>query len=98
AEMIGVLAPECEYHEEVAKPEYAIAGIRVRIGVRVHGIQIVYQRMIDNQLDPNDQYTSPWYGGRDGEPGQLVGCRGYLVRGLRCSSYVDVNRIALLTD
>lgn len=77
----------------VAKPGYAVGGMRANVGVVIHGVQLVYMRIKGKRLDPKDSYDSEWLGSnqRGGErtvigKGQPVvgifGSHGTLLNGL----------------
>jgi predicted Zn finger-like uncharacterized protein len=50
----------------VAKPGYAVGGMRARVGLAVNGVQFVYMRIKNKQLDPKDAYDSEWLGSNQG--------------------------------
>ncbi|MEM9646742.1 MAG: hypothetical protein AAF989_17250, partial [Planctomycetota bacterium] len=96
--MLGHLNPNAEYEEVVAPPGFVVGGIRVRPGIRVHAIQLLFRRW------PNDSanvgHESSWYGGKGSGPlaGELLGNDGRVVRGIKCSHNLDINQISLVMD
>lgn len=52
--------------EALARPGYAVGGVRTRTGLLVDGFCIVYMKVRDGSLDPADTYLSPWYGSATG--------------------------------
>jgi hypothetical protein len=52
----------------LAKPGYAVAGLRVRSGLVLNALQLVFMRLEGKQLNPRDAYESSWVGADGGRP------------------------------
>jgi hypothetical protein len=68
----------------MARPGYAVGGVRVRSELIVDAIQVVFMKYKDGRLLPSDSYASDWLGDRrvgnlkyvTGEGKAVVGIRG----------------------
>lgn len=68
---------------EVAKPGYAVGAISAKAALSLDGFYLTYMKIVNNQLDPNDSYNSPWLGGPGGNgPTTIGGNDGRLVVGI----------------
>jgi len=57
--------------EALAKPGYAVGGLRIKHGSLIHQVQPIFHRVSGNQLDPNDSYEGPPLGGDAGKPVEI---------------------------
>ncbi len=80
----------------VAKPGYAVGGMNVNAGKFVFGVQLVFMRLADGRLLPDDQYTSGWIGRQPSGPGQRLGGTGALVLGIYGRRGLAVDAIGLI--
>jgi hypothetical protein len=65
-----------------ARPGYAVAGITVRSGVCIYGLQVRFQRLNGRTLDARNEYRSEWVGDRQGGREESVGGGGAPVVGV----------------
>jgi S1-C subfamily serine protease len=80
----------------VAKPGYAIGGIKVDSGQVFHAMQVVFMRIRpDGRLDPQDTYTSDWIGEPKGGV-QTVVSEGTPVVGVHGRRMLLVHAIGLI--
>ncbi|MEN6496828.1 MAG: hypothetical protein ABFD16_21265, partial [Thermoguttaceae bacterium] len=80
----------------VAKPGYAIGGIKVDSGQVFHAMQVVFMRLRpDGRLDPQDTYTSDWIGEPKGDV-QTVVSEGTPVVGVHGRRMLLVHAIGLI--
>lgn len=57
--------------EAIARPGYAVSGIKIRRGLAINSMQIEFKKVTEEgRLDPRDKYVSEWIGGGGG--GMLV--------------------------
>jgi predicted Zn finger-like uncharacterized protein len=80
----------------VAKPGYAVGGMRATVGAVVHGVQFVYMRIKGKQLDPRDSYDSEWLGSNQRGGEQTVIGRGRPVLGIFGSYGTFLNGLGFL--
>jgi S1-C subfamily serine protease len=50
----------------IAKPGYSVGNIALKTGLGIDGLSLTFMRVVNDQLDPADSYTSPWIGGMGG--------------------------------
>lgn len=70
--------------EIVAKPGYAVGGMKYRAGDRIDSVKLIFMKIISTGLDTNDTYESDWFGGSgppeeyriDGAGRPIVGIHG----------------------
>ena len=65
-----------------AKPGYAIGGLKIRAGVGIDSMSVVFMRIIASGLDPNDSYETQRYGGPGGTTQKPLAGDGSLVIGI----------------
>lgn len=65
-----------EEQEVIARPGYAVGAINARAGLVLNAVQLVFYRVNQQRLDPNDQYASDWIGCEGGGPSTLDGKGG----------------------
>lgn len=66
----------------LARPGYAVGAINTRAGLLLDGFQLVFMKVKDGRLDPNDAYQSDWLGDSKGGGEETVSGDGRLVVGL----------------
>jgi len=86
-----------EVSELRARKGFAVGAIKVATGNRVVGLQLVYMRMTQQNLDPADSYADDWYGrigpgtpsmlGGDGRP--VVGLTGIADKGIHALGLIQ---------
>jgi hypothetical protein len=81
----------------VARPGYAVGAINTRTGLLLDAFQLVFMKLKDGQLDPQNSYTSDWLGDpRGGVDGYATG-DGNLVVGIHGrSTGREVNMLGLV--
>jgi hypothetical protein len=80
----------------VARPGYAVGGLVTHTGLTVDGFGMVFMKVDDDRLDPDDTYNSPWIGDtKGGSPGE-VNSNGRIV-GLQGRSGGEVFALGLTT-
>jgi hypothetical protein len=80
----------------VAKPGFAVGGIRMRTGLILNGFEVVFMRLKGDRLDPTESYTSAWLGDdKGGSPG-TVSSDGKVVVGIHGRSGKEVNSLGLI--
>jgi hypothetical protein len=57
----------------LAKPGYAVGGLRIRSGLVLNALQLVFMRLEGNKLNPRDNYESDWIGSEGGGPAEFLG-------------------------
>ncbi|HEX3654275.1 MAG TPA: trypsin-like peptidase domain-containing protein [Pirellulales bacterium] len=66
----------------LAKPGYAVGGLKIRAGLGIDSLQVVFMRVQGDHLDPADSYESPMYGGPGGGGQSTLGGDGALIIGI----------------
>ncbi|MEO6808254.1 MAG: hypothetical protein ABI353_03990 [Isosphaeraceae bacterium] len=66
----------------LARPGYAVGALNTRTGLLVDGFQVVFMKVKDGRLDPQDAYQSDWLGDAKGGGAGKVSGDGRLVVGL----------------
>ena len=66
----------------IAKEGYAVAGIIAKSGHRIDGIRVLFMKVRDGRLNPDDTYRSRWIGGLGGGPETLCGYTGEPITGI----------------
>jgi hypothetical protein len=80
----------------IAKAGYAVGGIWVKAGGRVHGMRVVFMRDRQGRLDPKDFYHSEWIGERGGDEETLLGGTGQPVLGIHGAVGQDLESLGLM--
>lgn len=88
--------PNGETTELLAKPGYAVGGLRVRGGDRVRAFKVVFMRIAGPLLSTSDAYESDWYCGDESGTLLLAG-DGYPVVGLHGRRGNDLDALGLTT-
>lgn len=65
-----------------ARDGYAIGGFRIAASTRILALQVVFQRIRGPGLDPEDTYTSAWFGAGPPQEYQSLGESGHPIVGL----------------
>jgi hypothetical protein len=79
----------------IAKEGYAVGGMVVASGERMHGFEVVFMRIKGNALDPADSYTSPWLGSQGGDR-TTIGTNGKLAVGVHGRRGADFDAVGLI--
>ena len=79
-----------------AQDGYAVAGIVAKYGNRVDGMRLIYMRVKDGRLNPDDTYRSEWIGGRRGSPETLCAANGHPVIGIYGRKGADLGALGFL--
>jgi hypothetical protein len=69
-------------HTLKAKEGYAVGAVRMRADEDVAALQLVFMRIRDTALDPEDLYLSPWIGDDNGVPPVLLSGNGRPMTGV----------------
>lgn len=80
----------------IARPGYAVGAIRTRAGLWLDGFQLVFMKRKGNALDPDDSYTSQFYGNRNGGQPSEVDSGGRLVVGLQGRAPEKLNALGIV--
>lgn len=81
----------------VAKPGYAVGALRTRTGLSVDGFELLFMKVKDDQLDPTDNYLSPWLGDtQGGSPRDVLNQGGNLVVGVQGRATKKVDALGLV--
>jgi hypothetical protein len=78
-----------------AREGYAVAGFVMKTGWAIDGCRVVFMRIKDDGLDPEDRYESQWLGGPGGGPETTLGCNGKPVIGLQGRAGGGVDALGL---
>ncbi len=91
----GPVDPE---HWGVAADGYAVGAIRANSGDRLDGFEIVFMKIDPSGagLDPNDSYTSPWFGGHGGGGPTMIGGDGRPVVGVFGGNGLEIDSLGLI--
>ena len=87
-----------DYAMLLAKPGFAVGALKVRSGLVVDGLALVYMRIRGDKLDPSDTYTSDWVGGQGGNAPTLVSGKGRPAVGIFGGIGAELDRIGLMLD
>ena len=81
----------------VARPGYAVGAINTRTGLLLDAFQLVFMKLKNGRLDPDDSYMTNWLGDpRGGGPRDALGA-GKLVIGIHGrSNGREINGLGLL--
>lgn len=74
--------PHGKVHQVKAKDGYVVAGIVAKSGHRLDGLRLIFMRVKNGYLNPDDTYRSKWVGGRGGGRETLVAVNGDPVIGI----------------
>jgi hypothetical protein len=80
----------------IARPGYAVAGIRVKSGIFVDGLEVIFMRIGDNGLVADDNYVSDWVGGPGGANEHTLGGDGRPIIGIYGECGTIVPRLGLI--
>ena len=80
----------------LAKPGYAVAGIKAAGSDCLERFCIVFMRVKGKKLDPTDSYESDWFGGAEKSEGTRLGCDGNAVAGIFGRAGNVINAIGLI--
>jgi hypothetical protein len=56
----------------LARPGYAVGGLRIRSGLVLNALQLVFGRLQGNKLNPRDTYESEWIGSDGGGAAEFL--------------------------
>ncbi len=87
-----------DHKKLLARPGYAVGGMKVSTGARIDGLALVFMRVRADRLDPDDAYESEWVGGKDGGAPIRIEGQGRPAVGLYGAVGVDLDRIGLMLD
>lgn len=83
----------------LARPGYAVGGLRVDAKRFVNALQIIFMRLEpDGRLDPADRYTSPWIGFPTGRKPKTIGATGDTVIGVHGRHGAILNAVGLVME
>jgi hypothetical protein len=89
----GVTGPETD---SVAKPGYAVGGIKTRTGLSLNGFTLTFMKVAGDRLDPSDSYESPFHGDSLGGSPAVVSGDGRPAVGVRGRSSKNVDALGLI--
>lgn len=79
-----------------AKPGYAVGALITNTGLTVDGFGMTFMKVVDDRLDREQSYDSPWLGDRQGGSPKDVVSDGRLCVGLQGRSRKEVNALGLV--
>ena len=79
-----------------AEDGYVVAGLVAKSGNRVDGIRLIYMRVKNGRLNPDDTYRSEWIGGRRGNPETLCAANGHPLIGIYGRKGADLDAIGFI--
>lgn len=79
-----------------AKDGYVVAGIVAKSGHRVDGIRLLFMRVKNGRLNPDETYRSPWLGGRGGGAESLYAANGDPIVGLHGRQGNDLDALGFM--
>jgi hypothetical protein len=79
-----------------AKPGYAVGVIELKYDERLHGMRLIFMRIKDGHLDPNDKYRSRWVGARSGGKEASLGGNGKPITGITGRTANDLHAFGIL--
>ena len=88
--------PRGKVHRAAAESGYAVSGIVAKYGNRVDGMRLIYMRVQDGRLNPDDTYRSDWIGGRRGSPEVLCAADGHPVIGIYGTKGADLDALGFI--
>jgi len=88
--------PHGKIRREKAKDGYVVAGIVAQSGHRVDGIRLIYMRVKNGRLNPDDTYRSKWIGGHGGGAETLYAANGYPIVGVYGRQGHDLDAIGFI--
>jgi hypothetical protein len=65
-----------------AKPGYAVSGLKLRTGLNINGMSVMFMRIKDGALDPSDAYMTEWIGDKFGGNEASLSSEGMPIIGL----------------
>jgi len=87
--------PEGPETEILAKPGYAVGGLRLRGGDRVRAFRVIFMKIVGPVLNPSDSYESEWYVGNEADT-KVLGGDGSPVVGLHGKRGGDVDCLGII--
>lgn len=88
--------PRGEIHRVQAKDGYVVAGMVTKSGNRLDGMRLIYMRVRDGRLDPDDTYRSEWIGGLRGGPNTQCAANGLPVIGIHGRRGKDLDALGVI--
>ena len=79
---------------QLAKPGYAVGGVKIRNGLVLDALQFVFMKLNRTELDQKELYSSDWVGSQGGGPNQLS-TEGRIASGLFVRHGEDLHGIGL---
>jgi hypothetical protein len=80
----------------MAKPGYAVGGVKLRAGLLLNGFELVFMRIDGQRLDADDAYKSDWLGTTTGGREYEVHSDGALVVGLHGTRDKNMRGLGLI--
>ncbi|MDA1164516.1 MAG: hypothetical protein O3B13_15600 [Planctomycetota bacterium] len=88
--------PHGKVYRVHAKDGYVVAGIIAKGGYRVDGIRLIYMRVKNGRLNPDDTYRSSWIGGQGGGAETQCAANGEPVIGIYGQRGHDLDAIGFV--
>jgi hypothetical protein len=82
----------------VAKDGYAVGALLVDADQFVNAVQVVFMRISNGQLQPDDSYQSDWIGTPTGRPAKQLGGSGAKVLGIHGGKGLVVDSVGLILE
>ena len=80
----------------LAKTGYAVGAIRMRSGVRIDGLQLVFMKKQGDALNPDDCYVSEFVGASSGGQGIESTGKGSFIVGVEGQGRLEIRSLGLL--
>ena len=79
-----------------AKDGYVIAGAITKSGHRVDGIRVIFMKVKNGRLNPDDTYRSQWIGGKGGGRETQLAANGDPVIGIYGRAAHDLDALGFI--
>ena len=88
--------PTGKVRQVKAREGYVVAGAVAKGGNRVDGMRLIFMRVHEGRLNPDDTYRSDWIGGRGGHPETLYAANGHPIVGLHGRTGADLDSLGFI--
>ncbi|MDA1015062.1 MAG: hypothetical protein O3A00_11505 [Planctomycetota bacterium] len=88
--------PHGKVHRVAATDGHVVAGLITKSGHRLDGMRVIFMRVKNGRLNPDDTYRSEWIGGHGGGPETQLAADGDAIIGLNGRRGHDLDAIGFL--